>query len=175
MASFRNEMDYWGTGFLVKLRNFPCYEDEGGYAPDFPLLTLQKIIAYHVLRKSFLLTGNELAFLRATADLNRSESAKKLGITRRTLINWEEQLDEPIRAASLAQLSIKLFYLTWIFPGEKTIESELIQINTKENDGPIAIDYRSVNGLLPALSQTERESGIKFELDTPEAQSASPR
>ena len=138
----RKEIDYWGTGFRVTLLNFPCYEDEGAYLPDVPFRSLHKFIAYKIIENQTLLTGSELLFLRATAELNRSEAARKLGITRRTLINWEEQEDQLIKAASVAQLGIRMLFFTWIFPEIIQINSNQILVDSTKPPPQIAIPYK---------------------------------
>ena len=138
----RKEIEYWGTGFRVVLLNFPYYEDEGTYLPDVPFRSLHKFIAYKIIEKPILLTGSELLFLRATAELNRSEAARKLGITRRTLINWEEQENRLIKAAGVAQLGIKMLFFTWIFPEISQINSNQILVDSTKPHPNITIPYK---------------------------------
>ncbi|MCZ6748241.1 MAG: hypothetical protein O7D96_03030 [SAR324 cluster bacterium] len=37
MSTTRKELIYHGAGFPVRLVNFPCYEDEDGYGPEYPI------------------------------------------------------------------------------------------------------------------------------------------
>ncbi len=136
------KIDYWGTGFKVVLLNFPCYENEGAYLPDVPLRALHKFVAYKVIDKPTLLTGNEFSFLRASVELNRSEAARKLGITRRTLINWEEQEDRFIKAPGIAQLGIRLLFFRWIFPGINQIDANHILVDATGSFPNITIHYK---------------------------------
>lgn len=138
----RKEIAYWGTGFKLILLNFPYYEDEGAYLPDVPFRSLHKFIAHKIIEKPTLLTGCEFSFLRANAELNRSEAARKLGITRRTLINWEEQEDTFIKAAGIAQLGIKLLFYRWIFPGNNQIDSNHILVDATESLENFTIHYK---------------------------------
>ena len=112
----RKDIEYWGPGFPVKLLGFPAYKDEGWYGPDVPLNKLEFLIARKVIERPRLLTGDELAFLRALADLTRSEAARKLGVTRRTLINWEDRGKRRIGAQPLVHLGLRAAFYRWLFP-----------------------------------------------------------
>ncbi|MCZ6552221.1 MAG: hypothetical protein O7A67_00335 [SAR324 cluster bacterium] len=147
MSTTRKELIYHGAGFPVRLVNFPCYEDEDGYAPEYPLMRLQTVIAYHVIQKPNLLTGNEFAFLRAVADLSRSETARRLGKARRTVINWEEKGDSAIGADPLVHLVLRQFFYAWIFPGQDTIPDRLFSIVAGVSQELVSIDYRDLETL----------------------------
>jgi DNA-binding XRE family transcriptional regulator len=139
----RKNMEYWGNGFLVRLINFPVYEDQGWFGPDVQMNHLEKIIALRVIEKPFLLTGNELSFLRALADLSRSEAARLLGITRRTLINWEEEGDLPIRARPIMHLGLRAYFYGRIFK-DAAMPAEATHLEVKLAEGPIELSFGEV-------------------------------
>lgn len=144
MSKSRKEIDYWGAGFLVKLRNFPVYVDEGEHLPDVPLGRLHRAIAYEVIKKPHLLTGNELAFLRSQSDLTRSEMARRVGVTRRTLINWEETLDGPIKTPPIAQLGIRCVCASWIFPADNSFLKEIVDLTRSSAPSFISLSYSKI-------------------------------
>ena len=141
MSRTKKAIDYLGTGFLVKLLGFPTYVDDGEYMPDAPLGRLHKAIAYEIIKNPHLLTGNELAFLRAQASLSRSEMARRMGVTRRTLINWEETLDDPIKASLIAQLGIRCVCAVWIFPTDNSFPREIADSTLSSDIALISINY----------------------------------
>jgi transcriptional regulator with XRE-family HTH domain len=143
----KKDIDYWGCGFPVRLLGFPVYEDEGWYGPDVPLGTLERLVARRVITKAQLLTGGELYHLRALADLSRSEAARKLGVTRRTLINWEERQDDPIGAPPLVHLGLRARFFGWLFPGE-ALPADALELVTELAPEPISIRYADVAAYL---------------------------
>jgi transcriptional regulator with XRE-family HTH domain len=151
----KRDIEYWGAGFLVQLLDFPVYEDEGWYGPDVPLNRLHLIISRRIIAKPHLLTGAELAELRGMADLTRSEAARKLGVTRRTLINWEERQDDPIGAPPLVHLGLRARFFGWLFPGEAQ-PAEALKLVPEPEAEPIAIRYADVAAQLEwPIPQTE--------------------
>ena len=113
--NFKKEIEYWGTGFKVKLSNFPSYQDDGHHLPDVPLGLLHKLIALKTILKPHLLSGYEMVFLRSLSDMSRSKTAREFGITRRTLINWEENGDQSPKTLPIIHLAIRLMFYSWIF------------------------------------------------------------
>ena len=163
MSKTLRDIDYWGTGFKVRLLNVPCYKDEGEFFPDIPLIDLQYLVARKVILNQYLITGNEVSLLRAVADLTRSEAARKLGKTRRTLINWEEQGDKPISADPLIHLSLRLLFYSWIFPGA-ALPKQILHLNRTDVKSPINLDFSDYKIIgrkirnLPAETQLNKGS-----------------
>ena len=110
------QLVYSGTGFKVILLNFPVYQDDGEWLPDVGPMELHRVIARELLARPSLLTGNELSFLRAHADLTRSECARQLGVTRRTLITWENARDKGIAARPPQHVGLKAYFAKVILP-----------------------------------------------------------
>jgi DNA-binding XRE family transcriptional regulator len=137
----KRDIEYWGTGFSVRLIGFPVYEDDGWYGPDVPMTKLEFLIARKIIERPNLLAGDELAFLRALADLTRSEAARKLGVTRRTLINWEERGKKPIGAPPLVHLALRVRFFEWLFPGRDLPVGALGLTGVKAKE-PIMIRFR---------------------------------
>jgi DNA-binding XRE family transcriptional regulator len=165
----RKDIDYWGSGFLVRLMDFPAYKDGRWYGPDVQMNRLHALIALKVIEKPFLLSGNELAYLRGVAELSRSEAARQLGVTRRTLINWEEEGDRPIKARPIMHLGLRTFFFAKIFK-ESAMPSEAMRSVAKLADQPVELTYKDVrsrfgSGFLsiekrPA-TRTARAGGVK--------------
>ena len=139
----RKDINYWGSGFLVRLLDFPAYKDGRWYGPDVQMNRLHALIALKVIEKPFLLTGNELAFLRAVAELSRSEAARQLGVTRRTLINWEEEGDHGIKARPISHLGLRAFFHSQIFKGTE-MPSQATRLELKSADGPIELSFGKI-------------------------------
>lgn len=155
---FRKEIEYWGTGFYVKLLNFPAYEDEGSFLPDVSLGLLHKFIGMQVILKPYLLTGSELSFLRSLADLSRSEAARKIGITRRGLINWEEMRDEPFKSQPIAHLGIRVFFSPWISPNSETITGNSFNFIPEKNSNEFSIKYSEFSKFIGATTSKTPEA-----------------
>jgi transcriptional regulator with XRE-family HTH domain len=139
--SIPKKIEYWAEGFPVILIDFPAYEDEGEFFPDVPLTSLGRAIASKVIAKPNLLTGDELAFLRAIAHLTRSEAARKLGVTRRTLINWEDRGKRPIGAPLLVHLALRVRFFGWLFPGQD-LPAGALGLEAQKAKEPITIRFR---------------------------------
>jgi DNA-binding XRE family transcriptional regulator len=140
----KKDIEYTGTGFSVRLVGFPVYEDDAWYGPDVPMYKLYRVIAARLIERPNLLTGAELAFLRALADLTRSEAARKLGVTRRTLINWEDRGKKPIGAPPLVHLALRARFFEWLFPGQDLPARALGLVAQKAKE-PIAIRFTEEN------------------------------
>jgi transcriptional regulator with XRE-family HTH domain len=140
----KKSIDYWGTGFRVRLIEFPVYEDEGWFGPDVPLNPLHEVIARKLLARQRLLTGDELAFLRALADLTRSEAARRLGVTRRTLINWEDRNELPIGAQPLVHLGLRAAFFGWLFP-DHPVRTSAMHLATDYTKEPLVVTYAEMD------------------------------
>jgi DNA-binding XRE family transcriptional regulator len=134
------DIRYWGAGFLVTLRHFPMRSDSRR-VPDVRFGKLHRLISWRVLTKPGRLTGSQLYFLRAHLDINRSVMARMLGITRRTLINWEDRDHSPITAPPLVELAIRQVFTSLLFPGEPLNSHELLTRKIKGRPGRLLIDY----------------------------------
>lgn len=160
---YRKEIDYWGTGFCVKLLNFPVYEDEGSFLPDVSLGMLHKFIGMQVISKPYLLTGNEFSFLRSLADLSRSEAARKIGITRRALINWEEMRDEPFKTRAIAHLGIRVFFSPWVSPNSEAITGNIFKFIPEKNSNEFSIKFTEFSQFIGATpSKTPKAYNFTF-------------
>lgn len=158
MAERTTEIEYWGAGFPVRLVDFPAYKEDGVFVPDVAYGRLHRVIALHVVEKPQLLIGAEVGFLRGLAELNRSEAARRLGITRRTLINWEEAGQKPIRAPSISHLGIRAFFAASIFPSGVLDVSRLGGLEHSMSNEPFALtfsDYRSSQRSMCIAEQAE--------------------
>lgn len=152
----RNEIKYIGTGFPVLLLNFPAYEDEGRCLPDVPLGRLHRAIAYCVITRQTFISGAELSFLRSQADLNRSEAARRLGITRRTLINWEERGDQQIKAPPISHPGIRLFFFSRIFPDGSIKAADMPAGLLNPAEPPIIMEHSWLEGFDGIIGGTNR-------------------
>ena len=159
-TEIRAEVEYWGAGFLVNLLKFPCYEEDGVYIPAVPFGFLHKAIALEVLKKPHLLTGNEIAFLRAQGGMTRSEAARKLGVTRRTLINWEEKNDRPIKATPLAHLGARCLFLAWVFAGFKSGLWEEKKLEPHLSNVPVTVNFDALETLRRIMKKTGQAAQI---------------
>jgi DNA-binding XRE family transcriptional regulator len=109
----------------VVLSGFPAYEDEGEWFPDVGPRALHRIVACELLSRGGFLTGRDLVFLRTHAELSRSECARRLGVTRRTLITWEETAAKPLPTAALNHVSIKVILARLLAPEAKLPDAAL--------------------------------------------------
>ena len=140
----RKKIEYWAEGFPVILIDFPAYEDEGEFFPDVPLTSLARAIARRVIERPNLLTGDELAFLRALAGFTRSEAARKLGVTRQTLINWEDRGKKPIGAPPLVHLALRVRFFEWLFPGQD-LPADSLGLAAERAKHPIVVRFGEQN------------------------------
>jgi transcriptional regulator with XRE-family HTH domain len=92
MYGTRQNYDYVECGLSsVHLTNVLVYECEcGSRVPEIPAITgLHFMIALDLLRKSSLLSGEEIKFLRKMAGLSQSEMAEIMGVTPTRPCKWE--------------------------------------------------------------------------------------
>jgi len=145
-------LEYSGTGFKVILAGFPVYEDDGEVFPNVGPIALHRVIARALLSRPGLLTGADLSFLRAHADLTRSECARRLKITRRTLIPWEDSGKKRIAAPPLKHVSLKVFFAKQLFP-QWTLPEAATRLPSSVSREPIFLEFRSLrNRLQPPLA-----------------------
>jgi DNA-binding XRE family transcriptional regulator len=145
--TMQKQIAYTGTGFEVILENFPTYEDDGEVLPDVGPSRLHRVIAYELLSRSVFLTGSDVAFLRAHADLTRSECARRMDITRRTLITWENARKRKIPAKPLRHVWLKAFFAQLLFPNWRLPQAAL-QPPTAMSKQRLLIDFQRFRNTL---------------------------
>lgn len=151
----RKKIEYWAEGFLVNLVDFPVYEDEGAYFPDVPLTTLGRAIGYAVLTRPTLLRGRDVRFLRTLADLSRSQTARELGVTRRTLINWEDSGNGTIGAFPLMHLALRCFFFRRIF-ADRSVPRELLEWEPNDSVGALQLSFTDFQKISTAEGSFKR-------------------
>jgi DNA-binding transcriptional regulator YiaG len=149
----RDWIEYKGTGFAVRLVGFPAYEDDGARLPDVGPQGLHRVIALELLSREGLLAGRELRFLRAHLDLSRSECARRLHITRRTLITWEEMGAKPLPTAALNHVSVKLILARLLAPELRLPDASLV--SSRHVRKPLEIEFERFRRSLTVLGEAE--------------------
>jgi len=146
----RDRIEYTGTGFPVVLLNFPAYQDGATHFPDVGPMGLHRIIATELLSREGFLSGRELRFLRAHLDLSRSECARKLGITRRTLITWEETGAKILPTAPLNHVSVKVILARLLAP-ELRLPDAALRAPVRQIRRPLQIQFDRFRNSLTVL------------------------
>jgi hypothetical protein len=134
----------WTFDFPVHIQNAPMVFLHGEWALDVDLLKLQFVVVGLLAEKKGRLTGDEMLFLRQSAELTLQKFAAKFGVTHSTVINWEKSGPKPTAMSWGQEVAIRLFAAQMV----------------EKNDKDFAALCRKILDL-----KDSRESSIKIRFD----------
>lgn len=90
----QEEFVYEGLGFPIILRNVRMIYIRDSWALDINLNTLQKVVLLGLAFHKYILTGNQIRFIRLWLGLTQTEFGKLLGVTHPAVVKWEKSGNE---------------------------------------------------------------------------------
>ncbi len=102
---------YDGFGFPLIVENCPMMRVFDEWVPKLDFVALQCAMAIRVALKEFRLTGTEVKFLRLHLEMSLQDVAKRLGVTRRSVSDWEECDQALTKMEWTAEKEIRLYAL----------------------------------------------------------------
>jgi transcriptional regulator with XRE-family HTH domain len=133
---FHKEYIYEGLGFPVKLHNVVMVQDRD-YV--YPLISLNEItlkVAMQLIHRHEKLDGARLKFLRKFCQASLDDFAKRLGVSKTTILNWEKSSRNKI--IDLSEVQIRSIYATVgrtiVSSFSETIEESIIKDSSSAND-----------------------------------------
>lgn len=132
----------YGCGFPVRLINVPMVKDEDGWIPDIDYNRLDKLVLLEICKRPFLLTGNQVRFIRLFFEKTLEDFASILRVKHSSIIHWEKQKDNIAKITWGTELAIRLFVLFQLDPGTKQFHQDYASLMEREfvENGSVGMD-----------------------------------
>lgn len=107
----QKEFIYEGLGFPIILRNVPMIYIRNSWVLNINLNTLQKVVLLGLAFSEFVLTGNQIRFIRLWLKLTQTEFSNSLCVTHSTVVKWEKYENESSKMTLTTQKDLRFLIL----------------------------------------------------------------
>ena len=105
------QLVYEGLGFPVILVNVLLVKKRDIWTPAIDYNKFQKAVLLALSHKPFLLTGDEVHFIRTYFEVTVEDFGKQLGLSDVAILNWEKTRSKPAKINPTTELCLRLLIL----------------------------------------------------------------
>ena len=118
-TELRDTFTYHGAGFAVLLRHVPMRQIGTEWVLDLKASAIDQLIFERLPHQPSRLTGYQIRFIRAYADMTLKAFAHRFGVSHPAVLKWERAGDEVTNMSWSTEKDIRLFVLS---KSERTAE-----------------------------------------------------
>lgn len=141
----QEEFVYEGLGFPIILKNVPMIFIRDSWVLDINLNTFQKVVLLGLAFHKYLLSGNQIRFIRLWLGLTQTEFGKLLGVTHPAVVKWEKSGNEPSKMTLAIERDLRFRILDRILCEDKIFRKafrDIFERRFSSNMQPLHFDVQ---------------------------------
>lgn len=107
----QEEFIYEGLGFPIVLKNVPMIYIRDSWVLNIKLNLFQKVVLLGLAFHEYILTGNQIKFIRLWLGLTQTEFGNLLGVTHPAVVKWEKYENESSKMTLTTQRDLRFLIL----------------------------------------------------------------